>query len=78
MQSSFHFHSHGGCGIQLDDKIVLTGGASSLRRVVAYNSQGLVTPSLPDLLGDRQSHACGHYTDSTGKVVGYLGRIIYI
>ena len=68
------------CGIKTKDMIVVTGGSrgnkaqaatGSLRRVIAYSSQGSLESSMPfpNLLTDRHMHACGHFTDTGANLV---------
>ena len=55
---------------------MVTGGANSLKRVVAYNSQGMLEDTLPDLLSEYQGHACGYYTNTDGQFVSGLNMTI--
>ena len=79
MSNIIYLNFSGACGIKTKDMIVVTGGSrgearpaeGSLRRVIAYNSQGSMESSMPfpNLLTDRRLHACGHFTDTDANLV---------
>ena len=62
------------CGIELDDKIFLTGGKdpadlnTRLDRVTSYDIFGN-HEDHPPLLAPRTDHGCGHYRNSDQKLV---------
>ena len=51
--------------------IVVIGGGDSMKKVQAYNNEGLIdSMPFPDLQAARgKGSACGHFTDSSGKMV---------
>ena len=59
------------CSIQLEDKVILTGGGNNPHRSVnVYNTQGWLE-NLPDLKQGRYSHGCGYYINNENKEVNY-------
>ena len=61
------------CGIELEDRVVVTGGVGwwdGLPRatVQVYTSEG-PQEQLPSLLTSRDGHACAHYLDNQDRVV---------
>ena len=65
------FISRWACAIELEDIVVVTGGASgagSKANVQVYTISGPQEP-LPDLLTARYDHACAHFMDSENRVV---------
>ena len=72
-----YFCSSHGCGIDLGESYILTGGlVSTLSRwpphskVSRYSTTGW-TEDLPDLNIARYSHACSFYTTDSGDNVGF-------
>ena len=64
----------GSCSIQLDDKVVVTGGSRTLDgmsesgfKVSVFDIGGWIE-DLPDMSW-RSDHACGHYIDDNNKIV---------
>ena len=58
------------CAIELDTKVIITGGSYVSKIVRAYDSEGLIEDEvLPDLLKGRYSHGCGHYVNNDNKIV---------
>ena len=51
--------------------IVVIGVGASLKKVQAYNNEGLIdSMPFPDLQAARgKGSACGHFTDNSGKMV---------
>ena len=56
------------CSIELEDRVVVTGGNYDGTRVQMYNISGLVE-SLPDINTPRVDHACGQFLNSDGVIV---------
>ena len=61
------------CGIELGDRVVVTGGTSSVTLVTiatvqVYTLSG-AQEQLPSLQTPRRNHACAHYLDSQDRVV---------
>ena len=59
------------CDIQLEDKVIVTGGydkQKSVSRVDVYTLSGW-TMELPQLIRARRQHGCGHYIDSDDRMV---------
>ena len=60
------------CAIELEDRVVVTGGylgsLGSLATVQVYTSEG-PQEQLPSLLTSRDGHACAHYLDNQDRVV---------
>ena len=56
------------CTIQLDDKVVVTGGYDIETKVSVYSISGWVE-DLPDLNTGREQHGCGHYADENNNIV---------
>ena len=69
--------SSGGCGIDLSESYVLTGGEvwtgsrweGDRKKVSSYSATGW-THDLPDLKGPRTDHACSSYTADSGDNAG--------
>ena len=59
------------CTIQLEDKVIITGGECTATIVSVYNMEGWVE-NLPDLNTGRQDHGCGHYVDTDNNHVRLL------
>ena len=60
------------CGIELDNKFVVTGGKFSNTKVAQYTEAGAVT-YLPSLKTGRYAHACSKFvTDDGYTVSGYF------
>ena len=49
-----------GCGIQLAESVLITGGYWEARRVTRYSLAG-AQETLPDMGRGRWDHACGSY-----------------
>ena len=56
------------CGIELDDKFVVTGGKYSNTKVAQYTEAGAVT-YLPSLKTARYDHACSKFVKDNGETV---------
>ena len=60
------------CAIELEDTVVVTGGAgptiNPLATVQVYTISGHLE-QLPDMTTPRKSHACAHFRDSGDRVV---------
>ena len=68
------------CGIELDDKFVVTGGKFSNTKVAQYTEAGAVT-YLPSLKTARYDHACSMFVNDKGETVSsshFLVLITYI
>ena len=68
-----------GCGIQLEDSVVMTGGYWEARRVTRYSLAG-AQEALPDMGRGRWDHACGSYVHRGTLVSGqplYTDDILY-
>ena len=72
-----YFCSSGGCGIDLGESYILTGGAvwtgsgwAYGSKVSRYSTTGW-TEDLPDLNIARWGHACSFYTTDSGDNVGF-------
>ena len=66
------------CGIELEDRVVVTGGRiypNNLATVQVYTLSGPQYPQLPDLQTPRYAHACAHYLDSQDRVVSIACNI---
>ena len=48
------------CAIELDDKVIVTGGVHNSLTVSVYNSAGWVE-DLPNMQQGRFDHGCGHF-----------------
>ena len=68
----------GACTIELNDKVVVTGGVSTgnyfsedyyVRRLVSVYNIGGWLEDLPDLNIGREQHGCGHYVDNNNNMV---------
>jgi len=55
------------CAIQLDDRVIITGGKSS-SYVTEYNMDGFVKEH-PAISADKWAHGCGSFVDSSNKMV---------
>ena len=71
--SKFTFqYPRSGCSIQLEDKVILTGGrdqeGNTMANVTVYNNGGFVK-DMPSLNTGRFYHGCGHYVNSDNKMV---------
>ena len=59
------------CSIELDDKVILTGGLYAthvMGKATVYNHSGFVE-DLPELNVKRRQHGCGHFVDENGRKV---------
>ena len=56
------------CSIELDDKVIVTGGYYTPTRVDVYNIEGW-NMELPQLITGRYNHGCGHFINSDDKMV---------
>ena len=60
------------CGIEIDDKFVVTGGYTRQTTVAEFTEAGAVT-YLPSLKTGRYAHACSEFvTDDGYTVSGYF------
>ena len=58
------------CAIQLDAKVIISGGTKQSKAVKAYNIDGLIEDEvLPDLEQGRANHGCGFYVNSGNELV---------
>ena len=72
------FYRERGCGIKFENMIVVIGGGDSMKKVQAYNNKGLIDSlPFPDLQAARKGSACGHFTDSSGKMVKAVKKNIF-
>ena len=56
------------CAIELDSKVIVTGGDNAPRQVSVYTLAGWAA-DLPSLRTSRWLHACGHFVNSEDKQV---------
>ena len=56
------------CAIELDFRVILTGGNDNWVQVTEYNQNGYIK-DLPKLLQGRMLHGCGHYISSNNEQV---------
>ena len=63
----------GACGIEVDDKFVVTGGqhTHSRTKVAEYTETGAVT-YMPDLKNGRWFHACSKFVNDDGVTVSII------
>ena len=59
------------CGIELDEKFVVTGGMFGQRKVAEYTEAGAVKP-LPRLKTGRWAHACFKFVTDDGVTISPL------
>ena len=59
------------CGIELDDKFVVTGGLYSKKKVAQYTEAGAVS-YLQSLKTARYDHACSKFVNEDGDTVSSL------
>ena len=59
------------CGIELDDKFVVTGGYARQTTVAEFTEAGAVT-YLPSLKTERYDHACSKFVNEDGDTVSSL------
>ena len=62
------------CAIELEDRVVVTGGSRSGATVQVYTLSG-AQEQLPSLQTGRRSHACAHYLDRQDRVVSIACNI---
>ena len=70
----------GGCSIELEDKVILTGGVidgEDSSTVSIYDTDGWLR-DLQNLQINRRSHGCGHYFDDRNKIVSWFLSSIFI
>ena len=67
---NYYYHFSWACSIEFDDKVVVTGGHYTERRVSVYNIGGWVE-DLPELNEGRRNHGCGYYVDNSDRIVGF-------
>ena len=82
MSKSFNFS--GACAIELEDKVVVTGGGYDVYGdyyIYYFNTENIVTSKvsvyniggwvedLPDLNTGRYNHGCGNYWDNSNIVI---------
>ena len=65
------------CGIELDDKFVVTGGKYSNTKVAQYTEAGAVT-YLPSLKTARYDHACSKFVNDKGETVSSSHFLVLI
>ena len=77
-----YFCSSGGCGIDLGESYILTGGNvwtgsgwPRQSKVSRYSTTGW-TEDLPDLNIARSGHACSFYTTDSGDNVGFTSILL--
>jgi len=56
------------CAIELDDKVIVTGGVKNSLTVSVYNTAGWVE-DLPNMQQGRFDHGCGHFINSNNEMV---------
>ena len=56
------------CAIELDSKVIVTGGDNAPRQVTVYTLAGWAA-DLPSLRTSRWLHGCGHFVNSEDKQV---------
>ena len=56
------------CSIELEEVVILTGGADTKSLVTVYNNAGFVE-DLPSLNTGRSLHGCGHFVNTDNQVV---------
>ena len=61
-------HTRWACSIQLQEKVILTGGQFTATMVTVYNTEGWVE-ELPRLNQGRYRHGCGHFVNTDNKEV---------
>ena len=70
------------CGIELEDRVVVTGGEVDdipIATVQVYNTDGPMDgpqDQLPNLLTARERHACSHYVNTENKAVSLTLMLI--
>ena len=69
MDYCLHFSS--ACSIELDNKVIVTGGTFNQTRVFVYNMDGWIM-ELPQLITGRFGHGCGQYINTDDKMVNYF------
>ena len=55
------------CAIELDDKVIVTGGVKNSLTVSVYNTVGWVE-DLPKMQQGRFDHGCGHFINSNNEM----------
>ena len=63
--------SRSACGIEMDDKIVVTGGYNSEEKVAEFTEAGAVS-YLRNLKTGRYWHACSKFVNDDGDTVSSL------
>ena len=83
IKCTYYFYSRHGCGIDLGESYVLTGGKMWTRgswrtqsKVSSYSPTGW-THDLPDLNIPRDHHACSFYTTDSGDNVGFTSMFLH-
>ena len=56
------------CAIELDSKVIVTGGDNAPRQVTVYTLAGWAA-DLPSLRTSRWLHGCGHFVNTDNQVV---------
>ena len=68
------FEQRFACGIELEDKYILTGGYNAedipKKNVSQYNESGNVS-HLASMNTGRAQHACGKFVNADGETVSY-------
>ena len=70
------FIRHCAIVLELEDKVIMTGGYPNITRVEGYSVNGFEA-SLPDLLIGRHLHGCSHFINSDNKQVSIPPSVNY-
>ena len=62
------------CSIELEERVIVTGGAYTPSKVSVYTIEGWQR-DLADLGQGRQGHGCGHYTNKDNAVVKFIYKM---
>jgi len=65
---SLKYSTNSACSIELEERVIVTGGYYAKRYVSLYSSSGWLE-DLPSLLQGRYFHGCGHYVNDVNKMV---------
>ena len=58
------------CAIELEEKVIFTGGAGNSRAVKVYNNEGMIkNETLPSFKQGRKDHGCGYFINSDNIMV---------
>lgn len=69
--------SRSACGIEMDDKFVVTGGYNSVEKVTEFTEAGAVK-YMRNLKTGRYWHACSKFVNVDGDTVSSLISVEYI